>query len=82
MKLLEKQGIPTHFVEEINDRETVVKTVKIVPLEVIVRNIAAGSLSKRLGIEEGTKLQATVLEYSYKRHPKCGHYKSKIKKER
>ena len=66
MKLLEKNGIPTHFVKELNDRETVVKKVKIVPLEVIVRNIAAGSLSKRLGVPEGTKLASTVLEYCYK----------------
>ena len=66
MKMLEKKGIPTHFVEELSDRETAVKKVKIVPIEVIVRNIAAGSLSKRLGIEEGTKLLSTVLEYSYK----------------
>ena len=66
MKMLEKKGIPTHFVEEISDRETVVKKVKIVPLEVIVRNIAAGSLSKRLGLPEGTKLKKTVLEFSYK----------------
>jgi phosphoribosylaminoimidazole-succinocarboxamide synthase len=61
MGLLEKEGIPTHIVEEINDRETVVKKVDIVPLEVIVRNIAAGSLSKRLGLEEGIKLDKTVL---------------------
>ena len=60
-KMLESKGIPTHYVEEINDRETFVKKVKIVPLEVIVRNIAAGSLSKRLGIPEGTKLAKTVL---------------------
>ena len=66
MKMLESKGIPTHFVEELSDRETVVKKVKIVPLEVIVRNIAAGSMSKRLGIEEGTVLPTTVLEYSYK----------------
>ena len=66
MKMLESKGIPTHFVEELSDRETVVKKVKIVPLEVIVRNIAAGSMSKRLGIEEGTDLPTTVLEYSYK----------------
>ena len=65
-KMLEKEGIKTHFVEEISDRETVVKHVEIVPVEVIVRNIAAGSLSKRLGIPEGRKLKATVLEYSYK----------------
>ncbi len=67
MKMLEGKGIPTHFVEELSDRETVVKKVKIVPLEVIVRNIAAGSMSKRLGIEEGTVLPTTVLEYSYKK---------------
>lgn len=66
MKLLEDQGIPTHFVEELSDRETVVKRVSIVPLEVIVRNIAAGSLAKRLGLEEGTKLNKTVLEFCYK----------------
>ena len=66
MKMLESKGIPTHFVGELSDRETVVKKVKIVPLEVIVRNIAAGSMSKRLGIEEGTVLPTTVLEYSYK----------------
>ena len=66
MKMLEGKGIPTHFVEELSDHETVVKKVKIVPLEVIVRNIAAGSMSKRLGIEEGTVLPTTVLEYSYK----------------
>ncbi|AMJ41921.1 phosphoribosylaminoimidazolesuccinocarboxamide synthase [Anaerotignum propionicum] len=66
MKLLEKNGIPTHFVEELSDRETVVKKVTIVPLEVIVRNIAAGSLAKRLGLAEGTKMKSTVLEYCYK----------------
>lgn len=66
MKLLESKGIPTHFVEEISDRETVVRKVSIVPLEVIVRNIAAGSLAKRLGLEEGVKLEKTVLEYCYK----------------
>lgn len=66
MKLLEKKGIPTHFVEEISETETVVKKVTIVPLEVIVRNIAAGSLAKRLGLPEGTKMKKTVLEYSYK----------------
>ena len=65
-KLLEKEGVPTHFEEEISDRETIVKKVEIVPIEVIVRNIAAGSLSKRLGLEEGTKLKTTVLEYCYK----------------
>ncbi len=66
MALLEKTGVPTHFVEELNDRETVVKKVTIVPLEVIVRNVAAGSFSKRLGVAEGTPLKTTVLEYCYK----------------
>lgn len=66
MKMLEGQGIPTHVVEELNDRETLVKRVSIVPIEVIVRNIAAGSLSKRLGIPEGVKMKKTVLEFSYK----------------
>ena len=66
MQLLEKEGIPTHFIMEISPRETLVKKVSIVPLEVIVRNIAAGSLSKRLGLPEGTKLAKMVLEYCYK----------------
>ena len=66
MQMLEKNGIPTHYIEEISDRETLVKKVDIVPLEVIVRNIAAGSLSKRLGVPEGTKLKKTVIEYCYK----------------
>lgn len=66
MKMLEGHGVPTHVIEQISDRETVVKKASIVPIEVIVRNIAAGSLSKRLGIPEGTKLAKTVLEYSYK----------------
>jgi len=66
MKMMEENGIPTHFVKELNDRETLVKRVKIVPLEVIVRNVAAGSLAKRLGVPEGTKLKSTVLEYCYK----------------
>lgn len=66
MKMLEAKGIPTHFVEQINDRETIVRKVHIVPLEVIVRNVAAGSLAKRLGLEEGTPMSRTVLEFSYK----------------
>lgn len=66
MQMLEKNGIPTHYIEEISDRETLVKKVSIVPLEVIVRNIAAGSLSKRLGLPEGVKLKKTVIEYCYK----------------
>ncbi len=66
MQLLEKQGIPTHYVEELSERETVVKKVAIVPLEVIIRNIAAGSFSKRYGVQEGTILKQPSLEYSYK----------------
>ena len=65
-QLLEKHGIKTHFVEELDDRDTVVKKVEIVPLEVIVRNKAAGSLSKRLGLPEGTPMKTTVLEFCYK----------------
>lgn len=66
MQLLEDKGIPTHFVETLSDRETLVKRVEIIPLEVIVRNIAAGSLAKRLGLEEGYKMPRTVLEFCYK----------------
>ena len=65
-KLLEQKGIKTHFVEELNERDTVVRKVSIVPLEVIVRNKAAGSLSKRLGLEEGTPMRVPVLEFCYK----------------
>ena len=65
-QLLEAKGVKTHFVKELSERETLVKKVKIVPLEVIVRNIAAGSLSKKLGIPEGTPLKSTVLEFCYK----------------
>ena len=65
-QLMEKKGIPTHYVEELSDRETLVKKVQIVPLEVIIRNTAAGSMSKRHGIPEGTKLACPVLEFSYK----------------
>ena len=66
LRLLEKEGVPTHLVEELSDRETAVKAVKIVPLEVIIRNVAAGSFSKKLGIEEGRKLLCPTLEFSYK----------------
>lgn len=66
MQRLEKAGIPTHYVKELNDRETVVKKVAIVPLEVIVRNIAAGSFSKRYGVEEGTVFDSPTVEFSYK----------------
>lgn len=66
MKRLEKKGIPTHLVEELNDRETLVKKVSIVPLEVIIRNIAAGSFSKRYGVPEGVVFEAPTIEFSYK----------------
>ena len=65
-RLLEKNGVPTHYVEELNDRETVVKKVSIVPLEVIIRNISAGSFAKRYGVEEGIVFDAPTIEFSYK----------------
>ena len=65
-QLLEKEGVPTHFIEELSDRETAVKKVQIVPLEVIIRNVAAGSFSKRLGVEEGTPFKQPTIEFSYK----------------
>ena len=65
-RLLEKEGVPTHYIEELSDRETAVKKVEIVPLEVIIRNIAAGSFSKRLGVEEGTRFKQPTIEFSYK----------------
>ena len=65
-KLIAEKGIPTHLVEELSDRETAVKKVEIVPLEVIVRNVAAGSFSKRMGVEEGRELLCPILEFSYK----------------
>lgn len=66
MQMLEKEGVPTHFVEELNDRETVVKKVSIVPLEVIIRNISAGSFAKRYGVEEGIVFAEPTIEFSYK----------------
>ena len=66
MKILEKNGVPTHFVEELNDRETVVRKVSIVPLEVIIRNISAGSFAKRYGVEEGIVFSEPTIEFSYK----------------
>lgn len=63
---LEAEGIPTHFVSRLDDRNMLVKSVEIVPIEVLVRNVAAGSLSKRLGLAEGTRLPMTVLEFCYK----------------
>ena len=71
MKLIEEQGIPTHFVEELSGTDTVVKKVSIVPLEVIIRNIAAGSMAKRLGLEEGLVLKCPVFELSYKDDDLC-----------
>ncbi len=66
MKKLEKEGVPTHFVEELNDRETLVKKVSIVPLEVIIRNISAGSFAKHYGVEEGIVFDEPTIEFSYK----------------
>ena len=66
MKLLEKSGIPTHLVEELSDRDTLVKKVSIVPLEVIIRNISAGSFAKRYGVEEGIVFDEPTIEFSYK----------------
>ena len=66
MQMLADKGIPTHFVQQLSDRETVVKRVSIVPLEVIVRNVAAGSFTARLGVPEGTRFASPTLEYSYK----------------
>ena len=66
MAMLEKQGVPTHFVRELNTRETLVKKVRIIPLEVIVRNIAAGSFSKHYGVEEGVVFEQPTIEFSYK----------------
>lgn len=66
MQMLEQNGIPTHFVEELSQRETLVRKVSIVPLEVIVRNIAAGSFSVRYGVEEGTVFESPTIEFSYK----------------
>ena len=65
-RLLEKEGIPTHYVEQLSDRETAVRRVEILPVEVIVRNRAAGSFSKRMGVAEGTAFACPILEYSYK----------------
>ena len=65
-KMLEANGVKTHFVKELSDRETLVKAVKIIPLEIIIRNVAAGSFSKRYGVEEGRELKAPTLEFSLK----------------
>ncbi len=78
MQRLEAQGVPTHFVEELNDRETLVKKVKILPLEVIIRNIAAGSFSKHYGVPEGKVFETPTIEFSYKNDelgdPLCNGY--------
>ena len=66
MQLLEKEGVPTHYVEELSERDTLVKKVSIVPLEVIIRNISAGSFAKRYGVEEGIVFAAPTIEFSYK----------------
>ncbi len=66
MAMLEKRGIPTHYVQELSERETLVKKVSIVPLEVIIRNISAGSFSKRYGVEEGIVFETPTIEFSYK----------------
>lgn len=66
LQLIEKAGVPTHYIKELSDRETAVKKVDIVPLEVIVRNVAAGSFSKKLGVEEGRELLCPTFEFSYK----------------
>ena len=66
MQLLEKSGVPTHFVEELSDRDTLVKKVKIVPLEVIIRNVSAGSFAKHYGVEEGIVFDEPTIEFSYK----------------
>ena len=78
MQKLEKEGIPTHYVEELNDRDTLVKKVEIVPLEVIIRNVAAGHFSLRMGVPEGTPFKTPILEFSYKNDdlhdPFINHY--------
>ena len=78
MQKLEKEGIPTHYVEELNDRDTLVKKVQIVPLEVIIRNVAAGHFSLRMGVPEGKVFKTPILEYSYKNDdlhdPFINHY--------
>ena len=72
MQKLEKEGIPTHYVKELNDRDTLVKKVEIVPLEVIIRNVAAGHFTLRMGVPEGTAFKTPILEFSY--DPFINHY--------
>ena len=66
MQMLEEKGIPTHYIKELSERDTIVKKVEIVPLEVIIRNKACGSFSKRYGVAEGTQLKQPTIEFSYK----------------
>ncbi len=66
MQMLEEKGIPTHYIKELSERDTIVKKVEIVPLEVIIRNKACGSFSKRYGVAEGTELKQPTIEFSYK----------------
>ena len=77
-QLLEQQGVPTHFVEQLSERETLVKKVSIVPLEVIIRNVAAGHFTLRMGVPEGTEFKTPILEFSYKNDdlhdPFINHY--------
>ena len=77
-QLLEKEGVPTHYIEELSDRETAVKKVEIVPLEVIIRNVAAGHFTLRMGVPEGTAFKTPILEFSYKNDdlhdPFINHY--------
>ncbi|MFZ3073250.1 MAG: phosphoribosylaminoimidazolesuccinocarboxamide synthase [Thermodesulfobacteriota bacterium] len=68
-KYLEDKGVKTHFVERMSDREMLAKKVEIIPVEVLIRNVVAGSLAKRLGVEEGTPLKTTILEFCYKSDP-------------
>lgn len=65
-QILEKQGIPTHFIKELSERDTIVKKVEIIPIEVIIRNVAAGSMARRLGLKEGHELKHSTIEFSYK----------------
>ncbi|MDI6711370.1 MAG: phosphoribosylaminoimidazolesuccinocarboxamide synthase [Thermoanaerobacterales bacterium] len=81
-QLLEREGIRTHFIEQLSKRQMLVRAVRIIPLEVVVRNIVAGSLAKRLGLEEGTALPAPVVEFYYKNDAlgdplvNCGHIRA------
>ena len=82
MQKLEKEGIPTHYVEELNDRDTLVKKVQIVPLEVIIRNVAAGHFSLRMGVPEGKVFKTPILEYSYKNDDLHDHCQVRLQGQR